>query len=97
MHLLPDIRVGNMVLFYCKERGINMSDLKKALTSLLKVKSIVTIILTVVFAYLSIVGIIDGQQFLTVFSMVMAFYFGTQHEKKTKEAEATETTEGSEA
>ena len=62
-----------------------MEGLKKALVNLLKVKSVVTIILTVVFAYLSIIGTIDGQQFLTVFSMVMAFYFGTQHEKKVKE------------
>jgi len=69
-----------------------MEGLKKALVNLLKVKSVVTIILTVVFAYLSIIGTIDGQQFLTVFSMVMAFYFGTQHEKKNKEE-----TEGVEA
>lgn len=62
-----------------------MKDLQKALVNLLKVKSIVTIILTGVFAYLSIIGTVDGQQFLTVFSMVMAFYFGTQHEKKVKE------------
>ncbi len=62
-----------------------MKDLQKALVNLLKVKSVVTIILTGVFAYLSIIGTVDGQQFLTVFSMVMAFYFGTQHEKKVKE------------
>lgn len=61
-----------------------MKELKKALVNLLKVKSVVTIILTLVFAYLSVKGVIDGQQFLTVFSMVMAFYFGTQHEKKIK-------------
>lgn len=73
-----------------------MKDLKKALTDLLKVKSVVTLILTVVFAYLSVVGVIDGQQFLTVFSMVMAFYFGTQYEKKAKGTEPTENTEGSE-
>lgn len=62
-----------------------MKELQKALVNLLKVKSVVTIILTVVFAYLSVIGTVDGQQFLTVFSMVMAFYFGTQHEKKVKE------------
>lgn len=62
-----------------------MKELQKALVNLLKVKSVVTIILTLVFAYLAVIGTIDGQQFLTVFSMVMAFYFGTQHEKKTKE------------
>lgn len=62
-----------------------MNELKKALVNLLKVKSVVTIILTAVFAFLSVSGKVDGQQFLTVFSMVMAFYFGTQHEKKAKE------------
>lgn len=67
-----------------------MKELKKAAVNLLKVKSVVTIILTAVFAYLSIIGVIDGQQFLTVFSMVMAFYFGTQHEKKVKEEEPKE-------
>lgn len=58
---------------------------KKELVKLLKVKSLVTLALTVVFAYLSIVGKIDTQQFMTVFSMCMAFYFGVQHEKKEKE------------
>ena len=70
-----------------------MKELKTAAVNLLKVKSIMTIILTAVFAYQTVVGKIDGQQFLTVFSMVVAFYFGTQHEKKVKEEE----TEGVEA
>ena len=48
------------------------------LSNLLCVKSIVTIILTVVFAYLSIIGKLSEQDFLTVFSVVIAFYFGTQ-------------------
>lgn len=68
-----------------------MKELRTALVKLLKVKSIVTIILTGVFAYLSIIKAIDAQQFMTVFSMVMAFYFGTQYEKNTKEE--TETVE----
>lgn len=55
--------------------------IKEAATKLLKVKSIVTIILTLVFAYLSIRGVIGGEQFLTVFSVVIAFYFGTQYQK----------------
>ena len=62
-----------------------MKDLQKALVNLLKVKSVVTILLTGTFVYLSIVGSIDCQQFMPVFSMVMAFYFGTQYEKKAKE------------
>ena len=73
------------VFFLLRKEGCEMKELQKALVNLLKVKSVVTIILTLVFAYLAVIGTIDGQQFLTVFSMVMAFYFGTQHEKKTKE------------
>ena len=59
-----------------------MKTLKEATVNLLKVKSIVTIVLTLVFAYLSIRGVISGEQFLTVFSVVIAFYFGCQTEKK---------------
>jgi hypothetical protein len=59
-----------------------MKELKKEAVNLLKVKSIVTLVLTAVFAYKSIIGDIDGQQFMTVFSVVIAFYFGTQYEKK---------------
>ena len=51
------------------------------LSNLLCVKSIVTIILTVVFAYLSIIGKLSEQDFLTVFSVVIAFYFGTQSQR----------------
>lgn len=58
-----------------------IKTLKEAAVNLLKVKSIVTIILTVVFAYLSITGVISGEQFLTIFSVVIAFYFGTQYQK----------------
>ena len=41
----------------------------------------VKIILTVVFAYLSIIGKLSEQDFLTVFSVVIAFYFGTQSQR----------------
>ena len=58
-----------------------IKDLKDAVVNLLKVKSIVTIILTLVFAYLSIIGTINGEQFQTIFIMVMSFYFGTQYQK----------------
>ena len=51
------------------------------LSNLLCVKSIVTIILTVVFAYLSIIGKLSEQDFLTVFSVVIPFYFGTQSQR----------------
>ena len=53
--------------------------------NLLTVKSIVTLVLTLVFAYLSITGHISGEQFLTIFSVVIAFYFGTQYQKGKEE------------
>ncbi len=59
-----------------------MEQMKKRLANLLTVKSIVTIILTVVFAYLSVRGQVSTDQFLTVFTVVIAFYFGTQSMKK---------------
>ena len=51
------------------------------LAKLLSVKSIVTIALTAVFCYLSVVKVIPYDTFMTVFSVIIAFYFGTQHEK----------------
>ena len=53
----------------------------KYIKNLLKVKSIVTIVLTLVFSYLAICGKIDGTQFFNIFMVIIAFYFGTQHEK----------------
>ena len=53
----------------------------KRLNNLLCVKSIVTIVLAAVFAYLSITGKISGHDFLTVFSVVIAFYFVTQSQR----------------
>ena len=64
--------------------------IKEAAVNLLKVKSIVTIILTLVFAYLSITGTISGEQFLTIFSVVIAFYFGTQYQKGQQETNNNE-------
>ena len=65
-----------------------MEDLKKRLANLLAVKSIVTVILTAVFAYLSVAGQVTTDQFLTVFTVVIAFYFGTQAERRNKGGDA---------
>lgn len=58
-----------------------MEQLKTRLANLLTVKSIVTIVLTAVFAYLAVAGQVSTEQFLTVFTVVIAFYFGTQTTK----------------
>lgn len=51
------------------------------LKKLIDVKSIVTISLTAVFAYLAAAGKVQVEQFLTVFTVIIAFYFGTQAQK----------------
>lgn len=53
----------------------------KILSRLLSVKSIVTILLTIVFSFLSINGTINADQFITIFTVIISFYFGTQYEK----------------
>ena len=52
----------------------------KRAAALLSVKSIVSIILTAVFAILSLRGAIS-QEFMLVYTTVIAFYFGTQTQK----------------
>ena len=56
--------------------------MKDALTRLIKVKSIVTIMLTAVFCVLAWKGAVTAEQFVTIFTTVIAFYFGTQSNKK---------------
>jgi hypothetical protein len=58
--------------------------MKERLNKLLTVKSIVTILLTLVFCYLSIIKVIPYDTFMTVFSVIIAFYFGTQYERNNK-------------
>ena len=59
-----------------------MENLKKRLTNLLTVKSIVTVALTAVFSVLALRGTISGTEFLTIFTVVIGFYFGTQRAKE---------------
>ena len=61
-----------------------MKNIYNRLANLLTVKSIVTMILTLVFAYLSVIRLVSADQFLTVFTVVIGFYFGTQAEKNAK-------------
>lgn len=57
-------------------------DLKKRFANLLTVKSIVTVALTAVFSVLALRGTISGSEFLTIFTVVIGFYFGTQRAKE---------------
>lgn len=55
-------------------------DIIKRLATLLSVKSLVTLVLTAVFAYMACTGQIS-QDFMTIYAVIIAFYFGTQSQK----------------
>lgn len=52
----------------------------KRIANLMSVKSLVTLTLTAVFAYMAIIGKIS-QDFMTIYAVIIAFYFGTQSQK----------------
>ena len=52
----------------------------KRLGNLLSVKSLVTLVLTAVFAVMALKGTIS-QDFMTIYAVIIAFYFGTQSQK----------------
>ena len=57
-------------------------EILKNLAALVKVKTIVTLVVIAVFAYLALTGTITADNVMIVVSTVIAFYFGTQSEKK---------------
>ena len=60
--------------------------MKENLANLLKVKTLVTLAVMSVFCVLALRGKIQPDNVMYVVTTVIAFYFGTQHEQKTKEA-----------
>ena len=59
-----------------------MNNIIKNIAALIKVKTIISIICVAVFARLALTGAITPDNVMVVVSMVIAFYFGTQSEKK---------------
>lgn len=57
-----------------------MELIYKRLANLMSVKSLVTLVLTAVFAYMAVTGNIS-QDFMTIYAVIIAFYFGTQAQK----------------
>ena len=57
-----------------------MELMKKRLANLLSVKSLTTLTLTAVFAVMTLRGAIS-QDFMTIYAVIIAFYFGTQSQK----------------
>ena len=56
-------------------------EILKNIAGLMKVKTIVTLVVVAVFAILALKGSIGANEVMIVVSMVVSFYFGTQHEK----------------
>lgn len=63
----------------------------KRLAKLIDVKSLVTFVLTGVFAYLSIKGTVSGEQFLTIYTVVISFFFGVKVGKQEAKDEMEKT------
>lgn len=57
-------------------------EILKNIANLVKVKTIVTLVVVAVFAYMALTGAIAADNVMLIVSMVVSFYFGTQHEKK---------------
>ena len=57
----------------------------KNLANLIKVKTIVTMLVLLVFSVLALKGAIEPDEVMLTVSMVISFYFGTQHEKQSAE------------
>jgi thioredoxin-related protein len=62
-----------------------MQTIKQKLAKLIDVKSLVTLVLTAVFGVQTVRGYISSEQFLNVFTVIIAFYFGVQYQKSNKE------------
>lgn len=59
-----------------------MNDFWKNLAALIKVKTIVTLVVIAVFAVMALAGKLQSDTVMSIVTMVVAFYFGTQAEKK---------------
>lgn len=68
-----------------------MEMILKKLANLIDVKTLITFLILTVYAYLALTGKIEPDGVSNITLMVVAFYFGTQHQKKV--AEAAEKTE----
>ena len=61
--------------------SVEVSAVKQILHCIMQVQNLVTLILTIAFLHLAISGKVAADQFLTIFSVVIAFYYGSQAQK----------------
>jgi len=55
---------------------------KDRVANLLSIKSLVTLLLTLTFVYLSIIRVMSGEDVKSIFILIISFYFGTQAVKE---------------
>ena len=60
-----------------------MKEIAKNLAALVKVKTLVTLAVIAVFVTLALRGSLSSEVVMGVVTMVVAFYFGTQNERRT--------------
>ena len=58
-----------------------MKEIVRNFAQLLKVKTVVTFLVVSIFAILALRGQIQADNVMIIVSMVVSFYFGTQHER----------------
>lgn len=64
---------------------IPMKEILRNFANLIKVKTIVTLVVIIVFTILALEGAISSDNVMIIVTSVISFYFGTQHEKKSIE------------
>ena len=70
-----------------------MEIIKKRIANLMSVKSLVTLVLTIVFAYMAVTGKIS-QDSMTIYAVIIAFYFGTPSQQPQDILDNNESKEG---
>lgn len=58
-----------------------MKEIFKKIAKLIDVKSIISLGTTFVFCYLALKELLSAEVFISVYSIIIGFYFGTQFEK----------------
>lgn len=58
-----------------------MKEILKRIAKLIDVKSIISLGTTFVFCYLALKEYLSAEVFISVYSIIIGFYFGTQYEK----------------
>jgi C4-type Zn-finger protein len=69
--------------------------MRNKIANLIEVKKVIALLLTFTFIFLSVIRVIDGQQFMSIFTLIIGFYFGqstvAQSQIRNHELDKTET------